>query len=227
MATKKTSIYLDEDVDQALSLRAAEEGISKAEFIRRNLAVAAARPKRPRLSVGQVRSLPGWTPHPDGIRGELAERLRRAGPRTSRAHRVTVIADASVVVAALHVDDAFHERAVEFYAALDEDLVTTPLVLAEMDYVLMQRAGPDGVEVLRRDLDSGALQVRWWATAVTETLTIARRHPELGLADASLLALAPVVRTTRIATFDRHFEAARTADGDPFTLLPTTGPPHA
>jgi uncharacterized protein len=134
---------------------------------------------------------------------------------------MTVIADASVVVAALHVDDAFHGRAVDFYAALDEDLVTTPLVLAEMDYVLTRRAGRAGAEVLWRDLDAGALQVRWWATAISETLTIARRRPALGLADASLLALAPVVRTTRIATFDHTpFSAARTADGTPFTLLP-------
>ncbi len=71
------------------------------------------------------------------------------------------------------------------------------------------------------DLEAGALQVRWWATAMIETLAIARRWPELGLTDASLLALAPVVRTDRIATFDRrHFDAPRTADGDHFTLLP-------
>jgi hypothetical protein len=53
-ALKKTSIYLDEDLDQALAAKAAEEGMSKAEFIRRNLEVAAARPKRPRLSVGTL-----------------------------------------------------------------------------------------------------------------------------------------------------------------------------
>lgn len=134
---------------------------------------------------------------------------------------MTVIVDASVVVAALHADDAHHARAVEFYGALDEDLVTTPLVLAEMDYVLTRRAGPEGAAVLWRDLDAGAMQVRWWATAVSETVAIARRRPQLGLADASLIALAPVVRTTRIATFDqKHFRTARTADGEPFALLP-------
>jgi plasmid stability protein len=45
---KKTSIYLDEELDQALARRAAEEGITKAEFIRRTLAAAVQRPKRPR-----------------------------------------------------------------------------------------------------------------------------------------------------------------------------------
>ena len=45
---KKTSIYLDEDLDHRLARRAAEEGITKAEFIRRTLAGAVQRPKRPR-----------------------------------------------------------------------------------------------------------------------------------------------------------------------------------
>lgn len=45
---KKTSIYLDEELDAALARRAAEEGITKAEFIRRTLAGAVQRPKRPR-----------------------------------------------------------------------------------------------------------------------------------------------------------------------------------
>jgi hypothetical protein len=45
---KKTSIYLDEELDHGLARRAAEEGITKAEFIRRTLAGAVQRPQRPR-----------------------------------------------------------------------------------------------------------------------------------------------------------------------------------
>jgi hypothetical protein len=45
---KKTSIYLDEELDAALARRAAEEGITKAEFIRRTLAAVVQRPQRPR-----------------------------------------------------------------------------------------------------------------------------------------------------------------------------------
>ena len=51
-ALKKTSIYLDEELDQALARRAAEDGITKAELIRRQLQTAVARPRRPRISVG-------------------------------------------------------------------------------------------------------------------------------------------------------------------------------
>jgi hypothetical protein len=45
---KKTSIYLDEELDHGLARRAAEEGITKAEFIRRTLAAAVQRPQRTR-----------------------------------------------------------------------------------------------------------------------------------------------------------------------------------
>jgi hypothetical protein len=49
---KKTSIYLEEELDGRLAQRAAEEGISKAEFIRRTLSGAVAPPRRPKPSIG-------------------------------------------------------------------------------------------------------------------------------------------------------------------------------
>lgn len=47
---KKTSIYLDDELDVALSRRAAAEGTTKAELIRRTLrdATRGAGPVRPR-----------------------------------------------------------------------------------------------------------------------------------------------------------------------------------
>lgn len=52
---KKTSVYLEEQLDEALALRAAEEGVTKAEFIRRTLTGAVGRPSRPRPSIGVFR----------------------------------------------------------------------------------------------------------------------------------------------------------------------------
>src|SRR4051812_50172584 len=45
---KKTSIYLEPELDEALARRAADEGLTKAEFIRRTLAGAVQRPRRGR-----------------------------------------------------------------------------------------------------------------------------------------------------------------------------------
>jgi Ribbon-helix-helix protein, copG family len=56
---KKTSLYLDPDLDEAVARRAAEEGLTKAEFIRRTLAGALQRPRRPRIvGIGSVKDAP-------------------------------------------------------------------------------------------------------------------------------------------------------------------------
>jgi len=53
---KKTSLYLEPDLDAALARRAADEGLSKAEFIRRSLAGVLRRPQRVKPeAVGLVR----------------------------------------------------------------------------------------------------------------------------------------------------------------------------
>jgi hypothetical protein len=56
---KKTSLYLDPDLDEALARRAADEGLTKAEFIRRTLAAAMLKPRRVKPSVGVFRSTDG------------------------------------------------------------------------------------------------------------------------------------------------------------------------
>jgi ribbon-helix-helix CopG family protein len=56
---KKTSLYLDPDLDEALARRAADEGLTKAEFIRRTLAAAMQKHRRPKPHVGIFRSNDG------------------------------------------------------------------------------------------------------------------------------------------------------------------------
>jgi len=46
MAMKKTSLYIDDSIDRALAVRAAEQGITKAELIRSSLSAVVSRPRR-------------------------------------------------------------------------------------------------------------------------------------------------------------------------------------
>jgi uncharacterized protein len=133
---------------------------------------------------------------------------------------VAVVLDTSVLVALMSAADAEHPAVAAWYAGFDDDLVTTPLAVAEMDH-LLRRHGSAGVRFLRRSLESGAIAVRWWADAMLESVGVARRRPELGLTDASLVALAGRLRTTRIATLDhRHFRTLTAPGGEAFTLFP-------
>jgi predicted nucleic acid-binding protein len=133
---------------------------------------------------------------------------------------MAVVLDTSVVIALMRARDAEHRRTRAWLQTLDDDLVTSPLAVAEMD----QHAaalGPDFSTGLWEDLRSGAYAVRWWADAMAETIAIARDHPQLGLTDASLVALAARLRTARIATLDLdHFRSLTTPEGEAFVLLP-------
>ena len=71
---KKTSLYLEPDLDEALARRAADEGLTKAEFIRRTLAGALQRPPRPKPSVGVYRSTHGLS-----ARGDMDKLLEGFG----------------------------------------------------------------------------------------------------------------------------------------------------
>jgi predicted nucleic acid-binding protein len=130
---------------------------------------------------------------------------------------VSVVLDTGVVVALYDLSDEHHARARAWYDAFDDDLVTTPLALAEMEHLATRVRAQ---ATLWDDLERGAFAVRWWADGTTDSLAVARRHPGIGLTDASLVALAARLRTDRIATFDHRFRALTTADGAPFTVLP-------
>jgi predicted nucleic acid-binding protein len=133
---------------------------------------------------------------------------------------LTVLLDTNVVIALYDAGDPDHTLVADWVMTLDEDLVTTPLAVAEMDYLVRKRGGSDAQSALWRDLDDGAYGIRWWADGLAETLTIARRYPLAGLTDASLVALGGRLRTQRIATVDQHFRSMTTPDGEPFVLLP-------
>ena len=133
---------------------------------------------------------------------------------------MTVVLDTNVVVALYDAADPDHQAVADWIATVDEDLVATPLVVAELDYLVARRGGAPAREALWKDLDAGAYLVRWWADALNETLLIARRHRCAGLTDASLVALAGLLRTQRIATVDQHFRSMTTPAGEPFVLLP-------
>lgn len=128
------------------------------------------------------------------------------------------------MLAFLDRNDASHELVYTWMSTQEDELVTTPLVAAELDYLIATRGDSDAVRILHEDFDSGAYLVEWWPSAIHETIAVAKQCESmpLGLTDASLVALAAHVQTTTIATLDeRHFRALKPlSGGDAFTLLP-------
>jgi uncharacterized protein len=134
-----------------------------------------------------------------------------------------IVLDTSVVLAFMDRRDANHETVRDWTGQNEEELVTTPLVLAELDHLVQRYGGANATRALREDLANGAYQVEWWPTAIHETIALAEAHEsmQLGLTDASLLALAAHLRSSQIATLDeRHFRAVQQRSGQAFSLLP-------
>lgn len=135
-----------------------------------------------------------------------------------------IVLDTSVIYALLDAGDQRHRLARDWYARTDEDLVTTPLVLAEADHLASAHGGPLAVRALRADIRAGAYVAEWWPTAAIEAADVADRYADLGigLTDASLVVLAARVGTVDLATFDeRHFRVVvPLTGGAAFRLLP-------
>lgn len=134
-----------------------------------------------------------------------------------------IVVDSSLIYALLDRRDQRHTEAHAWYEQTADRLVTTPLVLAEVDYFAI-RGGSSAAAAFYADIRAGAYDVEWWPTAAQELAEIAFHYVdlELGLADASLVALAARLDTLDVATFDeRHFRAVRPLrGGEAFNLLP-------
>lgn len=135
-----------------------------------------------------------------------------------------IIVDTSAIVAFMNAADDHHANVAGWLAGAEDDLVTTPLIIAEVDHLVRARGGPAAQRALHQDLAAGAYLAEWWPGAVASVVRIAERYADtgLGLADASLVALAERLGTIEIATLDeRHFRVVRPlAGGKAFRVLP-------
>ena len=209
---KKTSLYLDPDLDEALARRAADEGLTKAEFIRRTL---AARDAEAEAAEAARRHLPQqrW-PESSGAIGQEMDGLRRG---------LTVVLDTTPSSrSTTRRRPRHHERSPICLRRLDEDLVTTPLAAApRWTTSPTARGGHERRDALWQDLDTGAYAVRWWADALSRD---ARDRPSPSVRSASPTRRSSRWRAccarTASSTFDHHFRSLTTPRGEPFVVLP-------
>jgi uncharacterized protein len=105
-------------------------------------------------------------------------------------------------------------------------LVVSPFVLAELDYMLLSKAGVQAELTLLNDLADDVYQVA--AFTAQDAVQVARLVDQyadlkLGISDAHTMILCGPDRygTTRVLTFDqRHFRAVKPLQGGVFSVLP-------
>jgi len=135
-----------------------------------------------------------------------------------------IVCDTSGLVAAYSATDSRSRQITDLLRSEPGQLILSPFVLAELDYLIQRRAGVrDELKVLA-DVANGVYNLAdldrfdvAHAAAVVERY----RRMKIGLTDASLVVLAAKYGTTRLLTFDeRHFRAIRPLTAGAFTILP-------
>lgn len=137
---------------------------------------------------------------------------------------MALVIDAGALYAQADADEPRHAAIRTILERETEILVTTELAVAEADYLILDRLGPDVERAFLEDLVDGTFLVecldRAQLRAAAEVVT-KYRDLRLGLADASLVVLAQRYATRRVLTFDeRAFRAVAPLQGGTFTILP-------
>lgn len=135
-----------------------------------------------------------------------------------------ILADTSGLLALFNDREPRHGDVVEALGAAGDNLAVSPYVVAELGYLIATRIGVTAeLAVLRALAGPGYELAAIDADLLLVAVEVVARYEDqdIGVADASIVALAARYRTDRVLTLDhRHFDVLRTAQGRPFTLLP-------
>jgi predicted nucleic acid-binding protein len=136
---------------------------------------------------------------------------------------VTLILDTGPIVAALNAEDPDHERCATLIADTDDLLIPTA-VLVEVDYWLIKLGGAEVWTDFVGDISRGAYRPAHPTDAdLTRAAELESTYHDLdlGLVDASTVALCERLGETKVATLDwRHFSVVRPRHCSHLTLLP-------
>ncbi|MEY9997672.1 putative nucleic acid-binding protein [Streptomyces sp. V4I8] len=141
-----------------------------------------------------------------------------------------VIADTNALVRLLDPKMTGHDEHKRAFAAIGH-LVISPLVLAELDYMITTRSGVQQALTAARFIETNTARRRFEIPDIAPCLSVAIAVADgykdadggngIGLADAMNVALAATYETDLMFTTDRHFRMVRPLTGHPaFRLLP-------
>lgn len=141
---------------------------------------------------------------------------------------MALLVDAGALYAQADADEPGHGAVRAILEREREMLVTTELAVAEADYLILDRLGPDVELAFLEDLAEGTYVVESLDQAqlrAARDLVGKYRDLRIGLADASLVVVAERYASRRLLTFDeRAFRAVAPLQGGAFTILPADGP---
>ena len=135
---------------------------------------------------------------------------------------MAILVDTGILYALADADDRWHQAANAWLEDVSELLIVSVTALPEVAYLLHTRLGAAAELAFVQSLAGGELDVEDLRRAdLVRSAEVMRRYPEIGLVDASIVAMAEHLKIETIATTDRrHFESIRPKHTKAFTLVP-------
>jgi len=136
----------------------------------------------------------------------------------------SVIVDTGILYAMADRDDRWHERVKAYLQTQTDTLIVPVTVLPEVCYLLNTYISQDAEKTFVTSLLQGEMKIENLTTEdLRRTLNLLEQYADanIGLVDATLVAIAERLKVQRILTTDRrHFSLIRPRHYPYFELLP-------
>jgi len=135
---------------------------------------------------------------------------------------MAILVDTGILYALADADDRWHQAANAWLEDVSELLIVSVTALPEVACLLHTHLGAAAELAFVQSLAGGELDVEDLRRAdLVRSAEVMRRYPEIGLVDASIVAMAERLKIETIATTDRrHFESIRPKHTKAFKLVP-------
>ncbi len=136
---------------------------------------------------------------------------------------MATLVDTNILYALADADDTFHEQARQYVTTTDDILIVPITVLPEIDYLIAHNLGVHVAIAVLQDIVAGAFRLEIvTAEDAVRAIDIVKQYADsnIGLVDASIVAVAERLNITRILTSDQHFRMIRPRHHTHFDLVP-------
>lgn len=132
------------------------------------------------------------------------------------------VVDSGVLYALFDRRDAWHDRSAAIFKSHAGDTVVPLTILAEVGYMIEAKLKGTAPRALVEWLARGHVQLEGLLPQDLRRMSLLMsKHPEIGVVDASVAAIAERLFADTIATTDRrHFSAIKPLHVERFTLIP-------
>lgn len=138
-----------------------------------------------------------------------------------------ILLDTSGLLAAIDSSQRHHRQAAAALRGARGPLLLSPFVLAELDYLLATKVGPQAELALLAEVGRSAYRLEPFEAAdiaIAAEVIDTYADLEVGLADASIVVLSRRHEVLDLLTLDeRHFRTLRGSADRSFRLLPADG----